>query len=173
MKELLDFYFGRGLHGDALNMMKKLAHESSEHNGDSFDEFLKGPDMTIAYMQRLGNEHLDLVLKNAFWILSENKGDSAQNARAIFMNDSYECESYDNFKVYDFLKNTMKRDDLTILYLEWLLNESDILDSITKKSLVVKLSTKLCLLYLKSLKSLKVSDEEFSKNECFLTLDSS
>lgn len=170
MKELLDFYFGRGLHGDALNMMKKLAHESSEHNGDSFDEFLKGPDMTIAYMQRLGNEHLDLVLKNAFWILSENKGDLAQNARAIFMNDSYECESYDNFKVYDFLKNTMKRDDLTILYLEWLLNESDILDSITKKSLVVKLSTKLCLLYLKSLKSLKVSDEEFSKNECFLSL---
>lgn len=170
MKELLDFYFGRGLHEDALNMMKKIAHEKSDSHADSFDEFIKGPSLTIAYLQRLGNENLDLVFKYAYWILTENESRQIQNFQAIFMNDSYECESYDNIKVYDFFRNTMKREDLAIIYLEWLLNESDILEQNSKKSQVIKLSTKLCLLYLKVLKSLKNSDGEFSQNPTFRKL---
>lgn len=170
IKELLDFYFGRGLHEDALKMMKKIAHENNESHGDSFDEYIKGPNLTIAYLQRLGGENLDLVFKYAYWILTENENLVVQNSQAIFMNDSYACESYDNFKVYDFFRDSLKRDDLAILYLEWLLNESDILEHKSKSTQVVKLSTKLCLLYLKELKSLKTSDEEFSQNASFKKL---
>lgn len=172
MKELLDFYYGRGLHQDALIMLKELAHESKSHNADILDEFIKSPSLTIAYLQRLGNKNLDLVFKFTRWVLGENENMLIKNSQAIFMNDTYECESYDNLKVYDFLKNSIKRDDLAIIYLEWLLNGSDILDQPSKKSQVVKLSTKLCLLYLKILKSLNVKHEEFLRSLIFTKLHS-
>lgn len=170
IKELLDFYFGRGLHEDALKMMKEIAHENNEPHGDSFDEYIKGPDLTISYLQRLGDENLDLIFEYAYWILTENKNLVVQNSQAIFMNDSYACESYDNVKVCDFFRTTLKRDDLAILYLEWLLNESDILEHKSKKTQAVKLSTRLCLLYLKDLKSLKISDEKFFRTATFTKL---
>ncbi|EDK36626.2 hypothetical protein PGUG_00724 [Meyerozyma guilliermondii ATCC 6260] len=152
IKELLDFYFTRNLHREALEMLHDLAHKDITDHEDQFDEFLNGPSLTIQYLQKLTNSELDLIFVFACWVLKENSDDMMENGRLIFMNDTFECESYDNFKVLEFLTggNGMFHNDLlAIRYLEWLLSETDILDSKENKNhMIAKFQTKLCLLYL-------------------------
>ncbi|EMG50920.1 hypothetical protein G210_5886, partial [Candida maltosa Xu316] len=150
IKELLDFYYCRGLHEEALEMLYKLAHdeEEVEHSNEEdnyVDDFLRGPTLTIQYMSKLTNGNLDLVFKYSDWVIDLNR----KNVRFIFMNDSYECESYDNAKVLRYLSK--KDPDLGIEYLEWLLFVSDITESLKKSRLYSQFETKLCLLYLKQL----------------------
>lgn len=170
MRELLDFYFGRALHEDALKMLQQLAHQDDGDHEDEFDKFLATPDLTISYLQKLANDHLELVFKYAKWVITESSSKAMERAGLIFMNESYECESYDNFKVTDFLASIVENDELVVRYLEWLIFESDILVSGNRKADVVKLETKLCLLYLTLLKPLSVSDEELSLNETYKKL---
>ncbi|ODV70524.1 vacuolar carboxypeptidase Y [Hyphopichia burtonii NRRL Y-1933] len=146
LKELLDFYFGRKLHKDALEMLYKLAHEEKKDDHE-FDRFIGGVDLTIQYLNKLGNEHLDLIFKFAHWVITEET-DDIKHGELLFMNDLYECESYNNTKVLDYFISVIKSDELAIRYLEWLLFESDVFDG--KQHL--KFYTRLCLLYLKKLK---------------------
>lgn len=170
LSELLDFYFGRRLHEDALKMLSKLAHEEVKGHENDFDHFLRGPDLTIRYLQRLTNEYLDVVFRYSHWVLTESPDEALNRAELIFMNDSYECESYDNFKVFDYLKSVSKKDDLAIRYLEWLLDESDILQLANRREHATKFATKLCLFYLKRLKALKVPTSEFYEDENYKKL---
>lgn len=170
MRELLDFYFGRRLHEDALKMLKNLAHESENKHNDDFDEYLKGPNLTISYLQKLTNADLNLICKYSTWVITDNESTALDRAQLIFMNDSYECESYDNFKVADFLENVVNKDDLVIRYLEWVLFESDVLDSSNRRKSAGKFATRLCLLYLKDLKSSEVSDHDLPKNPSYTKL---
>lgn len=177
LKELLDFYYGRSLHKDALEMLYRLSHEdtndSTPHNDsdDEYDNFVKGPDLTIQYLQKLTQEELDLVFQFSYWILLEesNIDKVIKNGELIFMNDSYECESYDNFKVLNYFVDVLKLDLLGIRYLEWLLFESDLVEKLTKKKSILKFHTKLCLLYLKQLKGIKV-DENFDTSTYYTKL---
>lgn len=162
IKELLDFYYARSLHEEALEMLYKLAHdegtiEHSNEDDNKFDDFIKGPDLTIQYLRKLTDDNLYLVLKYSSWVIDQDKN----AARPIFMNDSYECESYDNTKVLQFL--CKKDQDLGIMYLEWLLFASDISESLKKSKLYLQLETKLCLLYLKQLKSGKHQNDYYNK----------
>lgn len=156
IKELLDFYYGRSLHKEALEMLKKLAHDkdSIEHD-DEFDEFLRRPDLTIQYLQKLDNIKLDLVFEYATWVLNEQN--SIENridmCSLIFMNDSYECESYDSFRVLEYFTTIDDGSTLLIRYLEWLLFESDVIDKYKRDTKsVLKLHTRLCLEYLGKLR---------------------
>lgn len=167
MRELLDFYYGRGLHRDALSMLKDLARES-ESKQDEFDEYLRGPTLMINYLQKLTNEDLGLVFEFSGWILTHDGSKQLERSRLIFMNDSYECESYDNFKVSDFLTGILEK--LGIKYLEWVMFESDVLESGDRHENVGKFETKLCLLYLKELKSSHYSDEVLRKNPTYAKL---
>lgn len=171
IRELLDFYYGRGLHEEALKTLYDLAHEKTgEQRND--DNKVQGPDLSIEYLQKLGNENLDLICKSATWILAEDPSKMIERASLIFMNDSFECENYDTLEIFEYLKNSMRNDDLAIRYLEWLLEESDALDSPDRQRQKAMLSTKLCLFYLKKLKELDVSDEEFFHDRNYSKLDS-
>lgn len=152
IKELLDFYYGRGLHQDALEMLHKLAHENDvpkhlNKEDNNLDDYLRGSSLTIQYLLKLTDSHLNLVMKYADWVIDQD----SQSARLIFMNDSYECESYDNGKVLLFLSK--KDPDLGVTYLEWLLFSSDIADTLKKSKSYLEFETKLCILYLQQMKS--------------------
>lgn len=170
IRELLDFYFGRKLHEDALLMLNKLAHQKTQSHAHEFDEFLSGPDLTINYLQKLNDDYLDLICKSSYWVLTEEEERTMERAELIFMNETYECESYDNFKVLEFFKSLIKNEELAVRYLEWLLNESDVLDSSGRLKHKLILSTKLCLLYLKRLKATKGSNDEFYEDSNYVKL---
>ncbi|KAG7665353.1 VAM6 [[Candida] subhashii] len=182
IKELLDFYFGRSLHEDALVMLYKLAHDD-DNNGESsiaqhsndednlLDDYLRGPALSIQYLQKLKNDDLSLIFKYSNWILDEsNQNDKFGNCKLIFMNDTYECESYDNSRILNYFVNTRKDSGLAIGYLEWLLFESDLISKLIKTKQVSKFETRLCNLYLKQLKELEVDDYEFYQSDNYIKL---
>ncbi|GEQ69513.1 hypothetical protein JCM33374_g3185 [Metschnikowia sp. JCM 33374] len=174
ISQLLDFYFGRSLHDDALRLLNTLSSDgpstinstdSTNNSTNNTNMYVKGPSLSIRYMQRLSNEYLDLIFKYSHWILTEDDKSAIPNARLLFMNDSFECEGYDRLRVLDFLSSVIKKDDMAITYLEWLLNESGILEAPNRKREIPKLSTRLCLLYLKKMASLDATGKSFYQSD--------
>lgn len=170
IKELLDFYYGRNLHKDALEMLYKLAHENTDDHDDDFDDFLRGPALTVQYLRKLDVNDLDLIFEFAEWVMKENDDTAYKDAELIFMNDSYECESYDHFKVLEFLVSVVKNDTIAIRYLEWLLFESEIFKEVEPSNTVLKFHTKLCLLYLTKIIQIQSNDENFAASQYYIKL---
>lgn len=135
MNELLDFYFGRGLHKEALDM---LQHQNMS----------KGDMLALSYLKRLQNNHLNVIFEYAKWVLSK---DPLERAESLFMSETYECESYDTKRVLEFITDDLKNGALEVRYLEWLIHESDL--PVGREQLGSDFSTKLCLAYLQRLKS--------------------
>lgn len=73
--ELIILYQTKGQHKKALELLEKHAKEN--------DSSLKGTERTIQYLQHLGKDHMDLILKFAGWVLTD---DPEQGLR-IFMED--------------------------------------------------------------------------------------
>lgn len=73
--ELIILYQTKGQHRKALELLEKHAKEN--------DSSLKGTAGTIQYLQHLGKDHIDLILKFAGWVLND---DPEQGLR-IFMED--------------------------------------------------------------------------------------
>lgn len=176
--ELLDFYFGRQLHEEALDMLKKLALENEDavaiekdandndpvhihasKDDNYYNNYVTGPQLTVRYLQRLTNKHLSLIFEYALWVIDADES----NSRLLFMNDSYECESLDNMAVLQFFVKR-KDFDLAIEYLEWLLFKSDMVAKLKLEKLFVDFETKLCLLYLKQIKAHSLHEEEYYKS---------
>lgn len=178
IKELLDFYFGRGLHKDSLEMLYKLSHNEEDQVApvpdNEFANFVKGPDLTIQYLTKLSNDELELIFEFSVWVIME--GDKGlEVGESIFMNESYECENYDSLQVLNFFQNVLKVEALAIRYLEWLVLESDLIEKFTKNNTLSKFHTKLCLLYLDKLKEIEKEydgekEEEFYKTEYYVKL---
>ncbi|KAK6201041.1 vacuolar carboxypeptidase Y [Scheffersomyces amazonensis] len=145
IRELLDFYYSRHLHDSALEMLYKLSHEG-DHS----------PDLTIEYLTKLNNDDLELIFQFAYWVITEELDFDNQilKSQLIFMNDSYECESYDNSKVLNFFLEVLKSELLGINYLEWLIFKSE------KAKILDKFYTKLILLYIDQLKAIPVKNGE-------------
>ncbi|XP_011145192.1 vam6/Vps39-like protein isoform X1 [Harpegnathos saltator] len=102
--ELIILYQTKGQHKKALELLEKHAKEN--------DSSLKGTERTIQYLQHLGKDHMELILKFAGWVLAE---DPEQGLR-IFMEDIQEVEHLPRPKILDFLLRCHK--DLVIQYLE-------------------------------------------------------
>nr|XP_012223795.1 PREDICTED: vam6/Vps39-like protein [Linepithema humile] len=102
--ELIILYQTKGQHKKALELLEKHAKEN--------DSSLKGTERTIQYLQHLGKDHMDLILKFAGWVLTE---DPEQGLR-IFMEDIQEVEHLPRPKILDYLLRLHK--DLVIQYLE-------------------------------------------------------
>lgn len=149
LRELLDFYFGRRLHREALTMLRRLAEDAPLDHTDEFDQYLRGPDLTVQYLQKLDNLQLALVFEYARWVLEANPEAKQSLCGSIFMNDSYECESYDSFKVLEFLGED---DALVAAFLEWLIASGVIAKYRLDPLAVAKLHTRLCLTYVDQLK---------------------
>lgn len=168
-RELIDFYFTKNLHKDALDLLFDLGNNEDNDDGNSANinnnsGYLKGPIPTINYLQKLNNDYLDLIFEYCQWPISLN----SEYFDLIFMNDTIECESLNHLKIIEFLNNNNSNttnnvddnDELFIKYLEYLVynqNENS-----------TKIHTLLIENYLKNLNEIKyiklIEFYQFSKN---------
>lgn len=104
INELIDFYFKKGLHEQALGLLVELSKDSQV------------PDLVVRYLQKLKNEHLDLILKYADWPISLMESYGIE----IFLNSQY-SEALNRQKVIKYL--SLKSQNLERIYLEYIIVE--------------------------------------------------
>lgn len=68
-------YQTKGQHKKALELLEKQSKES--------DPSLKGTERTIQYLQHLGKNHMDLIVKFSGWVLDQDPDEGLR----IFMED--------------------------------------------------------------------------------------
>lgn len=108
-RELIDFYYGKSLHRKALALLHDLATTESS--------ILSGPEPTIQYLKRLGNEHVDLIFEFSKWPISCDK----QLGVELFIDDDElvdDDHSLPRSKVLSFLQSLQDPDqELVIKFL--------------------------------------------------------
>lgn len=114
--DLIDFLYGKGLHRQALDLLKKFG-QSKDH-ADCPPQ-LRGPQRTIAYLQHLSPQMADLILEYAEWPLRVD----ADQGMEIFIADTENAETMPRDKVHEFLKGIDP--NLGLRYLEHIIQELD------------------------------------------------
>ncbi|KAI6652243.1 hypothetical protein LOD99_7260 [Oopsacas minuta] len=104
LPELIQLYNTKGEHKKSLNLLMSCHHQSQAP--------LCGPAHTIDYLQKLGPNHLPLILQFSKWVL----GKTPEEGLKIFTEDIQEVEYLDREIVLDFIKNENK--GLVIPYLK-------------------------------------------------------
>lgn len=112
--DLVDFYNGKGLHRQALELLKKLG---KKEQGDETTSQLAGPQRTVVYLQNLPPEMIDLILQFIEWPLNEDPNLGME----VFLADSERAETLPRQKVLDFLEKKDKA--LAIRYLKHVTQE--------------------------------------------------
>ncbi|KAI1815086.1 AvaB protein [Poronia punctata] len=127
--ELVDFFFGKKLHRDALTLLRKFGDRDAdgevanlEINGHGeteveIPEQLRGPRRTVGYLQSLPAEMADLVLEFAEWVLRRD----ATLGMEVFLADSENAETLPRDKVVGFLRGIDA--ELEITYLQHIIDE--------------------------------------------------
>lgn len=131
-RELIDFYFAKQLHKDALDLLHSLG--TTEQPAALY---LEGPEPTVRYLQRLDNNYIDLIFEFATWPISVKEEYGVE----LFLDDSTESESLDRGLVLKYLEATSS--SLTIQYLEHIIHE--------KKEESPQFHTSLAIAYIKFL----------------------
>lgn len=108
-KELVDLYNCKGMHGRALDLLEKL--------GNQTDGPLRGVSPTIRYLQKLGLDQFELVLKYSYWVLEKDP----KNGMDIFIDDLAESETFPRDDVLKHLESISS--DLVIQYLEYIIQD--------------------------------------------------
>jgi hypothetical protein len=114
--DLIDFLHGKKLHQEALEMLQKFGEDEKN---ESISEVLRGPRRTIAYLQQLSPEHIDLILEFAEWPLKKEP----ELGMDIFIADTENAETLPRQKVLDFLIKMGSQ--LATKYLEHVITELD------------------------------------------------
>lgn len=112
--DLVDFFFGKGLHRDALELLKKFGQEEEEND---IAPQLRGPRRMVAYLQNLSPDFIDLILEFAGWPLKEDP----ELGMEIFLADTENAETLPRHKVLQFLENIDSK--LGIKYLDHIIHE--------------------------------------------------
>ena len=112
--DLVDFFYGKKLHRPALELLKKFG-EAEEENEDAPQ--LHGPQRTVAYLQNLPPELIDLILQFAGWPLRKDPDLGME----VFMADSENAETLQRPRVLEFLQSIDK--NLATRYLEHIIQE--------------------------------------------------
>jgi hypothetical protein len=112
--DLVDFFHGKKLHRQALELLKKFGMAEEE---DPNAPTLHGPQRTVGYLQNLPPEMIDLILEYAEWPLRLD----SKLGMEIFLADSQNAEELPRDKVVSFLQNIDV--DLAVRYLEHVINE--------------------------------------------------
>ncbi|CAK7219371.1 Vacuolar morphoproteinsis protein 6 [Sporothrix bragantina] len=136
--ELVDFFYGKRLHRPALELLKRFGDVGSQTDedkkvyGDGGKEStpddttdamvtvppaLRGPQRTIAYLQSLPPDMIDLILEFSAWTLRADP----VNAMSVFLADSENAETLPRDKVVHFLAGVDAR--LEMQYLEHIISE--------------------------------------------------
>lgn len=112
--ELVDFFYGKKLHRQALELLKKFGE------GDEPDEKapgLHGPQRTVVYLQNLPPDMIDLIVEFSEWALRK----SPELAMEIFLGDTENAETLPRDRVVKFLDGVDTR--LEVRYLEHIITE--------------------------------------------------
>jgi len=150
--DLTEFLYGKRLHRQALERLQKFGQDDKT---EGIDPQLHGPGRTIAYLQNLGPELINMILEFAQWPLETQP----EQAMEIFLGDTENAESLPRHKVLGFLEPISK--DLAQRFLEHVVDELN--------DLTPDLHQRLVTLYLERLKdgSRSGGDDTLDK---FLTL---
>ncbi|KAL1456228.1 hypothetical protein WDU94_000973 [Cyamophila willieti] len=106
--ELIILYQTKGLHAKALELLRSQAKQESSP--------LFGVERSIQYLQHLGEDHMDLILKFSAWILEDNPEEGLR----VFTEDMDDVEQLPRPRILDFLLRKFK--NLVIPYLEHVIN---------------------------------------------------
>jgi hypothetical protein len=150
--DLIEFLYGKRLHRQALERLQKFGQAEKT---EEVDPQLHGPARTVAYLQNLGPDLIDMILEFAKWPLETEP----EMAMELFLADTENAESLPREKVLAFLETISK--ELALRYLEHVVDELD--------DQTPELHQRLVMLYLEDLTdpSLPNRDEHLDK---FLTL---
>ena len=112
--DLIDFFFGKGLHREALDLLKRLGQENEEKEALSQ---LKGPQRTVGYLQNLPPEMIDVILQYSEWPIKVDPSLGME----IFLADTENAETLPRSEVLDFLHGIDRK--LEIKYLRHIIYE--------------------------------------------------
>ncbi|KAI0171682.1 SPX domain-containing protein [Hypoxylon sp. FL1284] len=99
--ELVDFFYGKRLHVEALNLLRKFGDADPQGESAILDlnghgdteveipEQLRGPQRTVGYLQSLPPEMIDIILEFADWVLRRHPSQGME----IFLADSENAET--------------------------------------------------------------------------------
>lgn len=137
-KELIDFYYGKGLHRDALELLVDLQGKNDEFTSESI----------ISYLQKFGANNINLILEFSKAPIQED----IENGRELFLEDTDQAASLPRNKVVSFLKDVSSL--LAIEYLEDL--------TYKKHDDTVRFHNDLALLYIREIET---SDDSSDKEK--------
>ncbi|KAJ9133564.1 Vam6/Vps39-like protein [Pleurostoma richardsiae] len=94
--ELVDFFYGKRLHRQALELLRKFG---AGEQPDEAAPALHGPQRTVAYLQSLPPEMIDLILEFSGWTLRADP----ELAMEVFVADTENAETLPRDRVAKFL----------------------------------------------------------------------
>lgn len=142
--ELVDFFYGKKLHRQALELLKKFG-EGDEPNEKA--PSLHGPQRTVMYLQNLPPEMIDLILEFSEWTLRK----APVMAMEVFLGDTENAETLPREEVVQFLDKIDTR--LEIRYLEHIIEDLN--------DLTPDFHNRLVELFAQQLKGSDARDEEW------------
>lgn len=146
--DLIDFLFGKRLHRPALERLRKFGQAEKE---EETAPQLHGPKRTIAYLQNLPPEMIDLILEFAEWPLRVDP----ELGMEVFLADTENAETLPRERVLEFLQSISAK--LAIRYSEHVIEELN--------DMTPDLHQKLLQLYLEQLIKAKNNSAEFEDEE--------
>ncbi|KAL6717314.1 Vacuolar morphogenesis protein 6 [Lecanora helva] len=114
--DLVDFFYGKGLHKQALDLLKRFGESD---DSTEVAPHLAGPQRTVQYLQSLPPEMIDLILQFAEWPLKKD----TDLGMEIFIADTQNAETLPRHKVLQYLQNIDR--SLAVKYLEHVIYELD------------------------------------------------
>ena len=112
--DLVDFFYGKKLHRPALELLKRFGERDEE---DEAAPQLAGPRRTVAYLQNLPPDMIDLILEFAEWPLKKDP----ELGMEVFLADTENAETLPRAVVLNFLQHIDKK--LAVKYLEHIIQE--------------------------------------------------
>lgn len=112
--DLVDFYYGKGMHREALELLKRFGDTDQ---ADDAAPQLAGPQRTVAYLQNLPPEMIDLILHYSVWPLTKDP----ELGMDVFLGDTENAETLPRPAVLQFLQGIDRR--LAVRYLEHIIHE--------------------------------------------------
>ena len=112
--DLVDFFYGKGMHKEALELLKRFGDIDE---ADEAAPQLAGPQRTVAYLQNLPPDMIDLILQYSAWPLAKDP----ELAMEVFLADTENAETLPRPAVLQFLQGVDQR--LAVRYLEHIIHE--------------------------------------------------
>lgn len=112
--DLIDFLHGKKMHHEALELLEKFG---KDEEGFDISPALRGPQRTIAYLQQLSPDLIDLILEYAEWTIRADPDKGME----IFLADTENAETLPRVRVLEFLHGIDPK--LSVRYLEHIISE--------------------------------------------------